>query len=298
VNLQPKLIQNNLHSHTFIVNNNLAQYSSYITKYENGYLIEIYFFMNWGQVVNESLIETYSCFLQWLNPNGTENIIKVKAISSSPYYFGSNRMVKFEITNRDIRRYLNLNFKIENVQVAIISRDEYDKNLSESELNDRLEFVDTSQFTKTVLPFSLIKYQKPILVDGRVNITKSIAACIPFSYGSTLPHVENWIDFHFKFGIEEIMFYDSTSTQVIKSLLNSDKYKNEKRLKVKPYRISYNDVCSLEGLAQSSFIKVDEILQTNCKHFFHREFKEYIAGRTRHEQITSNDCLTLMSKTH
>jgi hypothetical protein len=57
-------------------------------------------------------------------------------------------------------------------------------------------------------------------------------------------------------------------------------------------------VCSLEGLAQSSFIKVDEILQTNCKHFFHREFKEYIAGRTRHEQITSNDCLTLMSKTH
>jgi hypothetical protein len=61
VNLQPKLIQNNLHSHKFIVNNNLAQYLSYITKYENSYLIEIYFFMNLVHVVNGGLIETYSC---------------------------------------------------------------------------------------------------------------------------------------------------------------------------------------------------------------------------------------------
>jgi hypothetical protein len=296
--LEPKLIQNNLYSHTFIVNNNLAQYSSYITKNENGYLIEIYFFMNLVQVVNGGLIETYSCLLQWLNQNGTENIIKVKAISSSPYYFENNRMVKFEITNRDIRRYLHLNFKIENVQVAIIRKDDYDTNLSENELNKRLEFVDTFNFTKIALPYSLIKYQKPIFFDGRINITKTIAACIPYSYGSTLPNIENWIDFHLKFGMEEIMFYDSTTTELIKSLLNSDKYKNEKRLKVKPYRISYNDVCSLEGLAQSSFIKVDEILQTNCKHFFNREFKEFIAGRTKHEQITSNDCLTQMSKTH
>jgi hypothetical protein len=175
------------------------------------------------------LIETYSCLLQWLNPTGTENIIKVNAFSSSPYYFNSNRMVKFELTIRDIRRYLHLNLKIENVQVAIIRKDDYDNSLSQSELNDRLEFVDTSQFTKTVLPFSLIKYQKPILFDGRVTLTKTIAAC---SYGSTLPNLENWIDFHFKLGIEEIMFYDSTSTEVIKSLLNSDKYKNEKHLKV------------------------------------------------------------------
>jgi hypothetical protein len=90
----------------------------------------------------------------------------------------------------------------------------------------------------------------------------------------------------------------STTTQVIRSLLNSEKYKNEKRLKVKPYRISYNDVCSLEGLAQSSFIKVDEMLQTNCKNCFDKEFKEFIGGRQKHEQITSNDCLTQMSKTH
>jgi hypothetical protein len=66
-NLQPKLIQNFLYSHTFIVNNNLAQYSSYIRKYENSYLIEIYFFMNLVQVIDGGLIETYSCLLKWLN---------------------------------------------------------------------------------------------------------------------------------------------------------------------------------------------------------------------------------------
>jgi hypothetical protein len=206
--LQPKLIQNNLYSHTFIVNNNLAQYSSYITKYEHSYLIEIYFFMNVVQGVDGHFsIENFSCLLKWLNPNGTENIIEAKAISSSPYYFGNNRMVKFEIKNRDIRRYLHLNFKIENVQVAIIRKDEYDKNLSENELNKNLQFVDTPNFTKTVLPFSLIKYQKPILFDGRVNLTKTIAACITYSYGSTLSNSEIWIGFHLKFGIEEIMLY-------------------------------------------------------------------------------------------
>jgi hypothetical protein len=46
--------------------------------------------------VNGDLFETYSCLLKWLNKNGTENIIEVKAISSSPYYFENNRMVKFD----------------------------------------------------------------------------------------------------------------------------------------------------------------------------------------------------------
>ena len=60
------LAKKTLKSHTYIINNNLAQYSSYITKYENSYLIEIYFYMNWNQVVDGSNIELYSCLLQWI----------------------------------------------------------------------------------------------------------------------------------------------------------------------------------------------------------------------------------------
>ena len=175
------LAQKTLKSHTFIINNNLAQYSSYITKYENSYLIEIYFYMNWNQVLDGSNIELYSCLLQWIDKSAMENIIQVKSTSTSGYYFGSNRMIKFELTKREIRRYLNSNFKIENVQVAIIRKDEFDKNLTEIELNSRLDSIDTSTFQKIVLPFSFIKYQKPYLIDGRRNLTKSIGACIPFS---------------------------------------------------------------------------------------------------------------------
>ena len=170
--------------------------------------------MNWNQVVDGSNIELYSCLLQWIDKSAKENIIQVKAISTSGYYFESNRMIKFELTKREIRRYLNSNFKIENVQVAIIRKDEFDKNLTEIELNSRLDSIDTSTFQKIVLPFSFIKYQKPYLIDGRRNLTKSIGACITFLYGDVLPHIENWIDIHFNFGIEEIMFYDCTSTQI------------------------------------------------------------------------------------
>jgi hypothetical protein len=40
------------------------------------------------------------------------------------------------------------------------------------------------------------------------------------------------------------------------------------------------------------------LLKEYCKNFYELEFKDYYSGRTKHEQITSNDCLTQMSKKH
>ena len=41
-----------------------------------------------------------------------------------------------------------------------------------------------------------------------------------------------------------------------------------------------------------------ELLKTNCYEFFKLEFESYDAGRQKHEQITSNDCITMMKSSH
>lgn len=298
----PKLSEVHIKSHTFIVNNNLAQYSSYITKHDNKYVIEVYIFSNFNYAPNENLIEVYSCLLKFYDTGSTvntEKVIELNATSSSGYYFASNRMIRFELTDLEIEKYFPSKIlNIQNVVVAVIRKDEYDKNLNESQLNSKMDSINVSKFNQIILPYSLVIFQKPIIIDENRNLQKSVSSCIPFSYGDRIPHLENWIDMHLKFGIEEIMFYDSTSNNLISKLLQSDKYKNEKRLKVRPYRISFVDICSEHGLARSDFNKVTDVLKVNCKEFFDLEFKEYLAGRQKHEQITSNDCLTHMSKYH
>ena len=100
---------------------------------------------------------------------------------------------------------------------------------------------------------------------------------------------------NFKFGISEIMFYDATSTQIIENLKN-EKYKNDMRLTIKPYKISFDDICS--NSTSSSFSKIRDLLKSNCEIFFNAEFKDYIGGRQKHEQITSNDCVTNLKRSH
>ena len=284
-------------SHQYIINNNVAQYSSYLTKYDEIYIIDIYFSMNSEYIENATDFQKYLCILKWVDVSKLrENLIELEAKSSSQYYFMSNKRIRFELNRKDLLIYEN--FKIENVFVGIIRKDEYDKNLNESMLNNALSSVDTKLFNKIVLPYSLINYQKPTIFNGNKNLSKTVSLCIPYSYGETISHLEDALKMNLRYGFAEIMLYDSTSTQQMKNLFEKDKYKNDKRLKFKPYRIKKDDICSNVSLAKSVFTKIGELLKTNCYEFFKQEFENYEGGRQKHEQITSNDCITIMKNSH
>ena len=132
-----------LNSHTYIVNNNLAQYSSYITKYSDKYEIEIYFTINWNKVANASSIENYKCLVKWFDSiSSRERIIELNATSSNSYYFGSNKMIRFELKNDQY-------FSMDRAVLAIIRIDDFDRNLNEATLNQQIDkFIN-----KTILKF-------------------------------------------------------------------------------------------------------------------------------------------------
>ena len=296
-NLKPKLFESPLKkypkSHVYLINNNLAQYSSHITKYENKLIIDIFFQMNWKYISDLFNKNKYLCVLKYFDLSlSREEIIELQITSSNAYYF--------VYTQRMICELKKNNINLKNLVVAIIRIDEYDKHLNESMLNSRININGTKEFDKVVLPFSLINFQKPIIFNTKRKISKSVSLCIPFLYGENVNYLVDSINFNLNFGYSEIMFYDSTPNELMKQLLKSDTYKNEKRIKFKLYRIEKDDICSKITLANTNFTKIEKLMRKNCELFFNLEFRNSTKtwDRQKHEQITSNDCVTIMKKSH
>jgi hypothetical protein len=281
----------------YTVNNNLAQYSVYLTKVSNDtYKIEAYVFFYFKNLVQHAKVENYLCLVKLLNVEGyreKHEVIEIKAVETYGYYFDANRkfLFKFKVNDFESYRIQPDNFNVDNIVVAVIHKDDYDKKLSEEDF-DRKLLNNSEKFT---LPYSLIIFQSVTYID--VNISKTVSCCVHFTYGRVPSNLKNWIDMHLEFGVAEIMFYDGTTDWNLTRYIKEN-FSNETKIKinVKPYRIGPNELCAYQS--KTVFIKTKELLKKHCLSFHNSEFLNYVDGRSKHEQITSNDCITHFGKKH
>jgi hypothetical protein len=103
---------------------------------------------------------------------------------------------------------------------------------------------------------------------------------------------------HLSFGVREIRIYDGVDNRTLTKYLRS-LYGDDERITVMPFQISFTDLCD-ESVLLKQFKEIDnelkEYFQNSCKFFYEMEFKDKYSTRGDHEQLTSNDCFTVLKQ--
>ena len=179
---------------------------------------------------------------------------------------------------------------MKNIVVAIIWKHDYNKLLKN---------VTVVKDTRIILPYSLINYQVPSIIYSQIPRLKRISACVHFVYAQT-PFLKQFIDLHLSFGVRELRIYDGIDNRTITKYLQSI-YGDDDRITVVPYQISFDDLCN-ESVLLKQFKEIRQELKeyfiNSCNLFYERTFKDKYITRNAHEQLTSNDCFTVLKQKH
>ena len=284
----------------FMINKNIAQYSSYLIIDEeslkvNSYKIEAFIHLNHKYIHSFGGKENFKCLAKIEDTiNRKEEILELEAVDAPDVFWKNNRKLVFilNLENSLVLSQKMVNF--DKIAVAVIWKNDYDKSL------DFTSFINKFD-GRQALPYSLIRFQIPTIIRSVEPRSKSVSLCIHYTY-SVPPHVLTWFSTHFEFGVREIMIYDSTTDLKLTEILN-EKYLNDERLKIIPFKITLSDLCDdkllFEQFTESTCpLNVRNYMKESCKDFFSKEFSESIEWRWHFEQITANDCFTIMSRKH
>ena len=273
----------------YLINGNLAQYSSYIIidkdeQNNDYYRIEALVALNKVKLAkNYKIRANYLCVVKFIDK--LNSIVDLQAVEG-PRLSKHNRKLVFNLNS------IYKNF-LERIAIAIIWKEDFNINSNSDDL--------TKWTIYDKLPRSLIKFQIPTIIRSHSPRLPSVSFCVHFTYD--IPsHILNWIDYHLEFGVKEIMFYDAMISNNLTRLLERT-YGNDTRITIMSYDISYDSICSERKLFQQyeDIALTPEIrtyLIKSCKNFFTKEFNESISRRAKHEQITANDCYMVMRQKH
>ena len=293
-NYQIKNKNNYGENNKFLINNNLAQYSSYIIidkEYnETRYRIEAFVQFNDNYVKYFGSKENFSCVIKL-----RREIIEVAANDSPRFYWeNDNKKLIFNLNSHKFSTN-----DLNNILVAVIWKHDFNMSLNIKSFKNRklkLEYP-------VILPYSLIKYQKPTIVNTIEPRLKSISFCVHYVYRIP-PQFFNWIDLHLSFGVREIIMYDALKNKEVTQLIKN-RYGNDKRIMVKPYSMTFEDLCSQTVLFNQFYrnnLSLPKTLKSyllkSCKKFYDLAFHEKYETRSRHEQLTSNDCFAILKQKH
>ena len=287
-------------NYEYLVNNNLAQYSSYIIIDKNDqndtiYTIEVFVQLNVKRVKKYGSMDNFTFVIKFLgNKHHLEEIVELKPTFSPVFHWNYNMKFILNFTY-PYKRF----FYINRMLVAVIWKYDFDKNLDIYNFTKTLNISEAPN--QTTLPYSLIKFQRPTIINVMQPRLPSVSFCIHYTY--EIPaQIFNWIDFHFSFGVNEIMIYDPLNDKSLTKILR-DKYGNDKRLTILPYNITIDDICSYRALFKQykQIIlsdKLKDFLNKSCHEYYKTKFSERVTERRHHEQLTVNDCLTVLNKKH
>ena len=293
-----------------MINNNLIQYSSYlindrIDEYNNSksnlYTIEVFVHFNKKYIKSFGQKENFKCVCK-LNANGESNEkfqFEFEAVESPSFYWNDNKKI---ICNLDLNLLLksqsdykndsDMDLFLKNLVVAVIWKYDFDKRLN-------LNNVSILNNSSNVLPYSLIKYQTPTIIHSNVPRLKTVGFCVHYIY-KIHPQIKQWIDLHLSFGIREIMIYDAVGNRSLTKYLENI-YGDDDRITINPFDISFNDLCN-EAVLFKQFRNLNisnelkEYLRKSCKEIFDTEFRKKFHLRGQYEQLTANDCFTVMKQ--
>ena len=224
-------------------------------------------------------------------------LIELEATDSPQLQHNVNKKLIFnfdmQLLKKDYTDDIDDDSILENIVVAIIWKYDFSKTVH----LDNLLILDA--FTNT-LPFSLIKYQIPCLIKTKVPRSKTVGICIHYTY-SIPPNLKFWVDSHLSFGINEIMMYDSVNNELTKLLRSL--YGDDNRITVHPFNIGFNDLCNETFLLKqykdmNITDQIKKYLVQSCKVIYETEFNGGHSIRHHFEQLTSNDCFTVMKENH
>ena len=287
-------------NHNFVINNNLAQYSTYLIESADKYLIEANILINYKHVTENIKLDEYLCMVKMTDLQyyrEVEEIIELKANQTYKVQNPFNRKLVFNLVPSDFQSFKvdSRNFNIKKILIAIVHTKDYKKELTDAILNQQFESKIFNETEELFLPYSLINYQVPSILNA--SVSKSVGLCVHFTY-SIPKYFFEWIDLHLNFGVEEIIFYDGTLNQMMTEQINQ-KYPKNKKLSIYPYKINQTDLCSDSSFSEHlKYSKLNELLKKVCLRFYKSEFKSFYTLRSSHEQLTANDCLSQMKQKH
>lgn len=299
-NNNPKITQNNVidnstsysSNYAYLINNNVAQYSSYIiidnNKENRIYRIEALIKINYKYIRDDGEKENFSCLIKF-----PHRVIQLDLAIDSPQLTTNSvkkLIYQFNLDHEYKENYLN------DALIAIIWKSDFDKNLTMTRFLSNLKAKNLKQL---VLPYSLIKFQKPSLIHTAEPRLPGVSYCVHYTY-AVPPQIFDWFDRHLSFGASKIIIYDAIENQTLTKILK-DRYNDDERISVLPYQIDLNSICDQRVIFEqytelSCPPEAIKYLIKFCEEFFQKEFLKKIIHRNRHEPLTVNDCFTILKE--
>ena len=266
----------------YLINYNVAQYSSYIIEDRIQALIKL----NYKHVTDFGEKEMFKCLIKRVD--NLKVIAELEAYNSFKLTTNSNKILIFKLSSELVTDELLL----DKLVVAVIWKNDYNKSLN---------IFSSNQTITKQLPYSLIKFQKPVVIRPLQPRLPSVSLCVHYTYAIPSQLI-NWFDLQLSFGVREIMIYDAIDNKALTKLLRNT-YGNDERIVTIPYNMSLNDLCNETALFKqyennTCPINLRRFLSNACQEFFDTEFLDKYEWRDRHEKITVNDCFTVLSQKH
>jgi hypothetical protein len=278
----------------YVINNNLAQYSAYLIVDQNNVTIEAFVHFNRKFMDYEHFgrKENFTCVLKLKTWEEKEDFIELEAVDSPKFYWNKNKKLifnlDFKLLKSDYDEITDGDLILKNIVVAIIWKFDYNKFLNS---------VTVVNNQRIVLPYSLINYQIPSIIYSKIPRLKTVASCVHFTY-SLVPYLKQFIDLHLSLGIREIRIYDGIDNKTLTKYLRGI-YGDDDRITVMPFQISFTNLCD-ESVLFKQFKEIEnelkEYLKNSCKFLYETEFQNKYSTRSDHEQLSSNDCFTVLKQ--
>jgi hypothetical protein len=274
-------------SHEYLINNNIAQYSCYkvISKDEYdviNYSIEV--LVQFRKKLPKTHYPTRD-FIGLLKLSDNEEVIELEPFESPKFYLNSAKKFIFKI-NPDAIDFNKI------VAVAAILKNDFSKTLDLKTFENFFN-LEPAENLDISLPYSFIKYQKPALIQSTEPRIPSVSLCVHYTYAIP-PQIITWFNQHLSFGVKEIMIYDGLEDGRLKKYLKKH-FGTDERITVMPYAFDRDNLCKENNnfnLSEKSSL----FLKHSCNHFYHTAFEHKIQYRFYHEQVSSNDCFSVLSK--
>jgi hypothetical protein len=287
----------------YLLNSNVAQYSSYLIlekndKKEMSYRIETLTISSTKSLhfVNSKYdkIDNFVCILKYLKNNNQDEIIELPVSKSSHLQQNSTQKLIFNFDLYNFRSYFDdeKSFDLTKIVVAVIINKDFNKTLSiDAFLNATKSY---GLLEKNIqLPYDSIIFQQPTIIETQEPRIPAVGLCVHETWAITSPSVViDWIKLHLSFGIREIRFYDSMKFQkLITTVKQQFGDKNEKLtvMLYEKYNIfeNYLDNVLYHFSNKNIPTKLKIILFKHHQNIFSRDFHR--VG----EHITLNDCFTV-----
>ena len=285
----------------FLINNNLAQYSSYLIVDQDEltqkkiYRIEAIVHFNYKYIKDFGGKENFTCVLKLLAHDTRQEdiVIELEATDSPKFYWNENKKLIYNFDSDLLKKNSTdeINLILKSIVVAIIWKYDFSKNL---DVNNVSILNDAS----SVLPYNLIKYQIPSIIESSIPRMKTVGFCLHYIY-SIPSNLKHWTELHLSLGIAEIMMYDGINSNLSKYIKTV--FGDDERIKVYSFDTEWNDLCN-ETILFRQFKdmnitnQVKEYLRRSCNQMYYSEYHQRTHWRFQFEQLSSNDCFTVLKE--